>query len=82
MAGWLVPLRDLTPEQLRAVELPADAHRVLSGGPGSGKTLVLLHRARRLADTLRIPEGRLLVLVYTNALTAFLRSALAELGIP
>lgn len=82
MAGWLVPLRDLTPEQLRAVELPADGHRVLSGGPGSGKTLVLLHRARRLADTLRIPEGRLLVLVYTNALTAFLRSALAELGIP
>lgn len=82
MAGWLVPPSDLTPDQLRAVELPADRHRVLSGGPGSGKTLVLLHRARHLANALRIPPGRLLVLVYTNALTAFLRAAIAELGIP
>ncbi len=82
MAGWLVPRGDLTPEQLRAVELPADRHRVLSGGPGSGKTLVLLHRARHLADTLRVRDGRFLVLVYTNALTAFLRAALADLGIP
>lgn len=82
MAGWLVPRADLTPEQLRAVEMPADRHRVLSGGPGSGKTLVLLHRARHLADTLRVRDGRFLVLVYTNALTAFLRAALADLGIP
>ena len=82
MAGWLVPRGDLTAEQLRAVELPADRHRVLSGGPGSGKTLVLLHRARHLADTLGVRDGRFLVLVYTNALTAFLRAALADLGIP
>jgi superfamily I DNA/RNA helicase len=82
VSGWLVPRGDLTPEQLRAVEMPADRHRVLSGGPGSGKTLVLLHRARHLADELRAPDGRFLVLVYTNALTAFLRAALADLGIP
>jgi superfamily I DNA/RNA helicase len=82
MPGWLVPRADLSNEQVRAVEMPADRHRVLSGGPGSGKTLVLLHRARHLADTLRVPGGRFLVLVYTNALTAFLRAALADLGIP
>ena len=82
MPGWLVPRSGLTPEQLRAVEMPADRHRVFSGGPGSGKTLVLLHRARHLADTLRSRDGRFLVLVYTNALTAFLRAALADLGIP
>lgn len=82
MSGWLVPRGDLTPDQLRAVEMPADRHRVFSGGPGSGKTLVLLHRARHLADELRVPEGRFLVLVYTNALAAFLRAALADLGIP
>jgi superfamily I DNA/RNA helicase len=82
MSGWLVPRSDLTAEQVRAVEMPADRHRVLSGGPGSGKTLVLLHRARHLADSLRVPHGRFLVLVYTNALTAFLRAALADLGIP
>ncbi|MBK9968366.1 MAG: AAA family ATPase [Holophagales bacterium] len=82
MSGWLVPRAALTAEQLRAVEMPADRHRVLSGGPGSGKTLVLLHRARHLADTLRVPEGRFLVLVYTNALASFLRASLADLGIP
>ena len=81
MAGWLVPRGDLTPEQLRAVEMPADRHRVLSGGPGSGKTLVLLHRARHLADALFVPDERFLVLVYTNALVAFLRAALADLGL-
>jgi superfamily I DNA/RNA helicase len=62
--------------------MPAGRHRVLSGGPGSGKTLVLLHRARHLAEDLRVPAGRFVVLVYTNALTAFLRAALADLGIP
>lgn len=82
MAGWLVPRPDLTNEQVRAVEMPAGRHRVLSGGPGSGKTLVLLHRARHLADALRVPDGRFLVLVYTNALGAFLRAALADLGLP
>ncbi len=82
MPGWLVPRPDLTNEQVRAVEMPAGRHRVLSGGPGSGKTLVLLHRVRHLADSLRVADGRFLVLVYTNALTAFLRAALADLGIP
>lgn len=82
MSGWLVPRASLTAEQLRAVEMPADRHRVLSGGPGSGKTLVLLHRARHLADTLRVPDGRFFVLVYTNALSSFLRASLADLGIP
>jgi superfamily I DNA/RNA helicase len=82
VSGWLVPRASLTAEQLRAVEMPADRHRVISGGPGSGKTLVLLHRARHLADTLRVPDGRFLVLVYTNALSSFLRASLADLGIP
>lgn len=82
MAGWLVPRGDLTVDQARAVESPADRNRVFRGGPGSGKTLVLLHRARHLADALRVRPGRFLVLVYTNALTSFLRSAIAELGLP
>jgi len=82
VAGWLVPRQELTNDQARAVELPPDRNRVFRGGPGSGKTLVLLHRARHLADTLRVRPGRFLVLVYTNALVSFLRAAAAELGIP
>lgn len=82
MAGWLASREELTNDQARAVELAPDRNRVFRGGPGSGKTLVLLHRARHLADTLRVRPGRFLVLVYTNALTSFLRAAIAELGIP
>ena len=82
MAGWLVPRGDLTNDQARAVEMAPDRNRVFAGGPGSGKTLVLLHRARHLADTLGVRPGRFLVLVYTNALTAYLRAAVAELGLP
>lgn len=82
MAGWLVSRGDLTNDQARAVELPPDRNRVFRGGPGSGKTLVLLHRARHLAATLRVRPGRFLVLVYTNALVSFLRAAAVELGLP
>lgn len=46
MSAWLLPLEDLTPEQVRAVELKPSEHRLIFGGPGSGKTQVLLHRAR------------------------------------
>ncbi len=50
---------DLTPEQRAAVE--AESHRILVlGGPGTGKTAVVLERHRRL--TARHPTSRVLVL--------------------
>jgi superfamily I DNA/RNA helicase len=78
---WVVPRTSLTEDQLHAVALPTDRHRIIIGGPGSGKTLVLAHRARQLLDE-GVPPERLRLLVYTKLLTSYLRAGLADLGIP
>ncbi|MGW5713830.1 UvrD-helicase domain-containing protein [Streptomyces olivaceus] len=50
----------------------------VSGGPGTGKTVVALHRVRHLLGHLR--EGdRILLTTYTNALVKALRSGLESL---
>ncbi|MFB7340846.1 UvrD-helicase domain-containing protein [Streptomyces hydrogenans] len=49
----------------------------VSGGPGTGKTVVALHRVKHLLS--RSPHGRILLTTYTNALAASLRENLALL---
>jgi superfamily I DNA/RNA helicase len=72
----------LTREQRAIVELRPEHHHLVTGPPGSGKTQVLLHRARWLSQSYAIPASRFSVLVYTNVLTYFLRQAIEFLGIP
>jgi len=79
---WLIPRSELTPDQIRAIELPPSEHRAIMGGPGSGKTQVLLHRARFLADTYRVSPERFRIFVFTNVLKDYIRSALSLLGLP
>ncbi|WP_328718449.1 AAA family ATPase [Streptomyces sp. NBC_00247] len=50
----------------------------VTGGPGTGKTVVALHRVRHLLGFLRDGE-RILLTTYTNALVDALRSGLATL---
>lgn len=52
-------------------------HRVIRGVAGSGKTLVLVHRARLLARLL--PSRTVLVTCYTRALASLIRAQLADL---
>ncbi len=78
---WLPPPSRLTPEQTACVEAATDKPLVLRGGPGSGKTVVLLHRTRRLGLATGRPD-RIATLVYTNVLRDFIRSATEELGLP
>jgi superfamily I DNA/RNA helicase len=76
---WLVPLEALTEDQLTAVQRSRQGNQVIIGGPGSGKTLVLIHRAHRhISDG--IDQDRIKVLVYTNVLVDYLKSSVAELG--
>lgn len=77
---WVVPREHLTEDQLSAVTLSTDKHRVVVGGPGSGKTLVLAHRAAHLLAA-GTPPDRLRLLVFTNVLSAYIREGLAELGL-
>lgn len=82
MSTWLLPRSELTPEQLRAIELPHTEHQIIFGAPGSGKTQILLHRADELQRRLRLPDSRYRILVYTNVLKTYIRSALDLLGLP
>lgn len=82
MNRWLVPRTELTPDQLRAVELAPTQHRVVAGAPGTGKTLVLVHRARHLLDTGFGNLGRCHIFVFTNVLKEYIRSALDFVDLP
>ena len=80
--SWLVPRRELTVAQSRAVESSPRQHRLVLGSPGSGKTIVLLHRARHLIDAYKTPPERCRLFVFTNALKAYIRAALRDLALP
>ena len=82
MSTWLIPRAELTPEQLRAVELSPGEHRVILGGPGSGKTQILLHRAQYLVNHFRSGPERFRVMVYTNVLKHYIESAFPLLDLP
>ena len=80
--GWLVPRSDLTEEQIRAVELRFDRHQVVCGSPGSGKTIIMLHRARHLVDNHGIPMEGFKVMVFTNVLKSYIMNGLQDLQLP
>ncbi len=52
-----------------------DGHRVIRGVAGSGKTLVLVYRARLLSRMM--PKGRIIVTCFTRSLAAQLRTLLS-----
>ena len=62
----------LDAQQSAAATIPVDGILLLSGPPGSGKTLVLAGRARYLAAL--HPEWRIVVLCYNKALVPYLCS--------
>ncbi len=80
--SWLVPRSELTPEQERAITLGAEEHRAIVGGPGSGKTQILLYRAQYLSQKYRIGPEAYRVFVYTNVLKDYIQSALPLLDLP
>ncbi|MEU0395793.1 UvrD-helicase domain-containing protein [Streptomyces sp. NPDC006208] len=74
-AAWRVFLH---PSQRRlAYRVSYNGPAQVSGGPGTGKTVVALHRVKHLLS--RSPDARVLLTTYTNALAAALRENLALL---
>ncbi len=82
MSTWLIPRDEMTPDQTRAIELTPSENRVIFGPPGSGKTMVLLHRARHLIDQYGADPSRLRIFVFTGTLKNYIRSALRVLDLP
>lgn len=67
----------LHPEQRKYVDKRYNGSARLSGGAGTGKTVVILHRARALVR--RNPQGRVLVTTFTRNLADALRRDLRRL---
>lgn len=61
-------------EQEKIARSLGDGHRLVSGVAGSGKTLILLSRAKMIAD--RDPNERVLILCFNITLASHLRSLL------
>jgi Txe/YoeB family toxin of Txe-Axe toxin-antitoxin module len=79
-ARWKVFLH---PAQAKLVARDYSGPARVGGGPGTGKTIVALHRVQHLVDTL--PPGHdkpVLLTTYNKNLAADLRSRLLELGGP
>ncbi|MER7899320.1 UvrD-helicase domain-containing protein [Streptomyces sp. NPDC096046] len=71
----------LHPTQARLVERHYNGPARVGGGPGTGKTIVALHRVRHLVR--QLPPGRdkpVLLTTYNKNLAADLRARLLELG--
>ncbi len=67
----------LHPEQRRYVSRSYSGPFRLSGGAGTGKTVVLIHRARSLAR--RNPAARIVLTTFTTNLAESLKDGLAQL---
>jgi superfamily I DNA/RNA helicase len=67
----------LHPEQRRYVDATFSGPFRLSGGAGTGKTVVLIHRARALAR--RAPTARIVLTTFTTNLADALREGVTEL---
>ena len=68
----------LHPSQRRIAYRPSySGSAQVSGGPGTGKTVVALHRVKHLLD--QSDDARILLTTFTNALADSLRDSLARL---
>lgn len=72
---------DLTAEQSKIVDLPPDARALVTAGPGTGKTHVLIARLRKLVNQYGLQPGReLLVLSFSRAAVGEIRRRVIATG--
>lgn len=71
------------PMQQRLVDMHAHGPMRVLGGAGTGKTVVAMHRAKRLAeDVFNQPDDRILFLMYSTNLCADIMSNLKKMCTP
>ncbi|MEZ4295324.1 MAG: AAA family ATPase [Polyangiaceae bacterium] len=78
-ALWWVNERQLNSEQKEVIRLSTDGHHLIEGPPGSGKTNLLLLRAKFLIRS-KIPH--IALLTFTRALRQFLVRGATQYAIP
>jgi len=77
----VVPFASLTEDQQNLVRAPISSSRVIVGGPGSGKSLVLVHRAHYAVKVSKLAVNKVTMLTYTNRLKAELVDGLTKIGL-
>lgn len=73
----------IDPRQFELISKPASGLVVIQGGAGSGKTTIGLHRMAFLAfnDARRFSPDKMLVVVFNDALAAYISRVLPGLGV-
>jgi len=66
-------------EQIEILNLPLDRTYLITGGPGSGKTILALYRALQLKEAYK--DLSITFLVYNRTLFKYLKKAIDELGL-
>lgn len=67
-------------DQFGLMELPADENLVVQGGPGTGKTIVGLHRVSVLLYRTGLEADEILVVTPTDTLARYVQHVLPSLG--
>lgn len=80
--AWLIPFSNRTAAQQDAVQMDTRSHKAIIGGPGAGKTLVLLHRLNLLYHRAGNKPDAVHLFVYTNTLKEFIRAGNDMLEVP
>lgn len=75
---WTLPIyQDLTTDQRLVIDLPLDESHVITGPPGSGKTVMAVYRAQALQ---KLNEPTML-LMYGKLLSTYTKGAIKSLGV-
>ena len=77
----VIPFGSLTEDQQDLVQAPISSNRIVVGGPGSGKSLVLVHRAHYAVKVAKLPASQVILMTYTRRLKAELIDGLEKLGL-
>jgi superfamily I DNA/RNA helicase len=79
---WMIARELLTEQQDRVVRLSVEQNQFISGPPGCGKTVLLLHRANHLLHECDLSPRQMRVLVFTNVLRAYIQAGGDALNLP
>ena len=78
MSSWIIRRDRLDPTQTDIVDAPVNNNMWIAGFAGSGKSVILVHKAIEiLKDN---PGSKVLLVVYTRSLVDLFRTGLATLG--
>lgn len=70
----------LHPRQAEIVNLPHDSSQVITGGPGTGKTVCLVHRMKQVINFLT-EDQKVLLVTYKSQLSGYILEMMRKIGV-